>query len=303
MSARPRPVPRTQIGRAAAALAAVGTVLMGIAAPSAADVAIVETAWWSDSPTASAPEGGLVVGASMTGTSSVGAIRVGVGRGVRSATLTLVETGGRNQDAGGIQACVAADDWSAGPGGSLDDAPEWSCVDPPIELTRDGGRWTADVTPLLAGRSGAASIMVVPADDLDLTATLGLGFEAQFGRPALQATEEPPPAPLPSSTSTTAPPAAPPPAVAPPTPGPTPQPRPAQPPAFDTPGAPATVETIPAAEPSPTTTTTPPPVDEQAAPLPLDEPSDGKPWGRLLFYLPLSAVVGVAVRFLHARLA
>lgn len=118
---------------------------------------ILALGWWTRLPTTSAPEGGFAVGAGIDGPNSVAAVQIDLGSGVTSLTIDAVEAGGV-PDLAVMRACPAADGWTATSGGDLADAPEIDCADSVLFSRGTDGTWTADVTPLVAGRTGPVSI-------------------------------------------------------------------------------------------------------------------------------------------------
>ena len=143
----------------AAALFALGG---GVAARAA--IPVTKVGWWTKSPSpAGPPQGGIEVGAAPDGNLSVAALEIDAGGGASGAKLTLTESGGQAQQAATLQACPTSDSWASATGGALTDAPRAQCPTTPYALTRDSsGNWTIDLTPLLAGKTGPTSVMIVP---------------------------------------------------------------------------------------------------------------------------------------------
>lgn len=284
--------------RAARAVGLLGLVLVLVAlvpAPARAVTATVtETGWWTRRVgAAEQPAGGFEVAAGLQGEESVAALRVDVSGGTASAaTLVLAEAGGFGASGAALQVCATSDAWTAANPGAYADAPEASC-DGAASLARDdAGQWTADVTALVAGAlgGGTVSLVVAPAppatglpieapfdvqlSSAQLQVTDASGVGAGFGSlPPTTAYTFQPPAATPALPST---------AFAPPVP-PSAFPPAALPPAtiVGAPAAPAT------------------PAVDAAAPTagtfqPVASTGPGKPWGRLLWMVPLSAAVGAA---------
>lgn len=151
---------------------------MILAFPALASAGVETVGWFTRSPAASAPEGGLQVANAPDGVVSYGAISVTEdGDSITSATLTLKEEG-RNVNASGakLQACPAAGSFTAGKR-DLKAGPKADCVIGTVDLERSAeGVWTADVTSVLQGDSPAVAI--VPAEGTTL-------FQVSFAPPTL----------------------------------------------------------------------------------------------------------------------
>ncbi|MBI2168628.1 MAG: hypothetical protein HYU28_03880 [Actinobacteria bacterium] len=281
--------------RVRAVVATALVLAVGAVPRAAAEPAVSEVGWWTSSPFASAPEGGVAVGNAPNGPSSVAAVRLDLGRGVTgAATLRLEEAGGFAQEVASIQACRGDDAWQAADGGPLEDAPEDRCGTSPVLLEETEGVWTVDVAALIGGDS-TATVMLLPGPGSDPTGTLGLGWEVQFHEPSLSATEvagggggggsggaggTAPVATTPTTAGSST-------GVTPTTARSTPSPRPA--------GGGGQV-----------TVTTAGVVDEQAEGAEVDSgvgasagvvvapggPAEGRPWGQFGLFMILSALVG-----------
>lgn len=275
----------------AARMAAHATVIivailaLGPAAPARAATGVVEVGWWSSSPFSQAPEGGLIVGQSPSGTTGVSAIRFELGRGVTQATLVIAEDGGFGQDVAAIAVCRGSEDWTAVANGALEDAPEAQCGQNPKEMERDAGTWSVDLTPVVGDATGRVTVMLVPGQSPDPTGTLGLGWEVRLDPPTLQASE----VAAPATTTTSSP--APSPGVTAPS---------AAPPASSRPVSGGTARPT-ATTVAPITTTTTLAVEAAAAEAPPTRPlvapgggTEGRPWGRFGGFILLSALVGGA---------
>lgn len=149
--------------RSAFALGALLVVLIGSTAPADAAVPVSTVGWWTRSPSATAPDGGIAVGEAPDGNLSVAAIRIGTGGGATDVKLTLTESGGEAQEAASLQVCTTADSWNSAAGDDIGLAPRPECPSEPVLLTRDSaGIWTADVNSLVAGKTGDVALMIVP---------------------------------------------------------------------------------------------------------------------------------------------
>ncbi|HEX2850927.1 MAG TPA: hypothetical protein VHN98_10255 [Acidimicrobiales bacterium] len=287
----------------------VGAVLMavGLGFATAARTRAEETAasitavgWWTRQPGASAPPGGFRVSKQADGDSGVAALRIDVtADSVVRALLVLRESGGVRQTSASILACTTSSAWQPASAGAFDQAPKADCSGA-IPLSRDAnnGYWAADIARLLAGR-GTTSVMLMPGPSSD-GLPVDLGYEVDIDGAQLAATAgaaEPPPSSSSSTVrvdggafalgSTSAPEAA--------------------------SGAPASSFTAPAsstggdgaiatsAPPSPaapltaspkTTVPTPPARLSGTAGVRLAGTGAGLPWGRLVFLVPLAALIG-----------
>jgi hypothetical protein len=196
--------------RLAIVLASVGAcvVLSAIGASAQTAPSVVATGWWSRSPLASAPEGGLAVGAAPDGATSVSAIKVDLGGGVTNAVIALDEVSATGADLGAIVACAARNDWEPVEKGELTAAPRTDCsASPSVPVTRDAStlQWSVDLTRLLEGRTGEVTIALIPSW-LPQTATAGgvAAFDVQWsGPPTLTATAAVTSASTPVTTATT----------------------------------------------------------------------------------------------------
>ena len=136
---------------------------------------------------------------------SVAALRIPVDGPVLLARLTLKETASRSPEVAGLNACLTADPWKAAAPGAYGDAPKPDCSSK-VALTRDADakQWTGDVAPLLAGRQGDVSVMIVPNQDRASSPLSIVGFSIEFAPPVMEgatATNQRPPAPPPPSTA------------------------------------------------------------------------------------------------------
>jgi hypothetical protein len=146
----------------------------------------------------------VVVGNAPDGATSLAAVAVDVGdTGSAVVVLRGQEAGGSLQAAAAVRVCTTSDQWTSTTGGSLDSAPHPDCQGA-VDAARDSSDlWTADVTKLVARRTGIVSLMLVPgASPL---------FEVQLARPDVTGTaaaappsEAPPPIPATETPSAAA---------------------------------------------------------------------------------------------------
>ena len=142
------------------ALVIAAGVLLLPAGP-AGSVTVTAIGWWTRNPAASAPSEGMAVGVVPDGSATAAALKVHLGDGVRSATLELTEAGGVATDAANVLACETSTTWLPVEKGAFDAAPTTRCDEArSVVLLRDAdtGTWSADVSQLVAGRTGVASI-------------------------------------------------------------------------------------------------------------------------------------------------
>src|SRR2546425_3408756 len=146
----------------------VAAMLLGLPLTADASVSVTEVGWWTRSPSPPASPS-FSVGNAPDGALSKAALRVDVGGGALTAKITLTEADGQGQAAAGLQACLTGDTWTAEAKGDLAKAPKEEC-NKTASLTRGSdGKWTGDLTPLLAGKSGLQSVMIVPAAALPVS--------------------------------------------------------------------------------------------------------------------------------------
>lgn len=122
---------------------------------------VTETGWWSRNPFASPPARGFQVANAPDGAASVSAVRIAVEGRISKATLVINEAGGV-PEAATIRACSGASSWSASDH-AWAAAPASDCSKA-VSMTRNaaGANFAADITPLLQGAIGSATIMIVP---------------------------------------------------------------------------------------------------------------------------------------------
>jgi hypothetical protein len=165
-------------------------------APAAhAQVTVQKTGWWTRSAAAPAvPPNGLAVGEAPDGYLTVSAFQVDTGGGASNVAISLGESAGQGQQGASIQVCTTDDDWAQVEGGDLTLAPRPACPSDAVRLARDSkGVWTADLNTLLAGKTGAVSLMLIPgpnAAPLPGGARAG-AFQVSFQPPTVTGTVVP----------------------------------------------------------------------------------------------------------------
>lgn len=261
---------------------------------SAGEVAAV--GWWSRLPTASAPSGGFAVGAGPDGPTTVAAVRVDLGaNGMSRFVLQATETGGTGADLLDVLACPAVDSWTATAAGDFAAAPAIDCATASVPFRRaPDGTWSADLTALVAGKTGLLSVGLQPPPAGTANALGAAPAEVRYDRPAVSGDALTPPTTAPSAltpSSTPTPPATSPPgaSAAPTGSGRLPEPmsRPATPgPVAQTAGP----EQPPATLPSTTVATIASPTAAAS-----NDDGDGRPIKEAFFLVFLSALVGLAV--------
>ncbi|HUQ38534.1 MAG TPA: hypothetical protein VM030_00135 [Acidimicrobiales bacterium] len=173
---------------------AVTALLVALAAPVWAEGAgsVTEVGWWTSSPVAMAPEGGVAVQAAPDGSAiSVAAVRVALtSPDLRSASLALKEAGGAGATNAVLHVCRATGSWKAAAGGPMAEAPKPECERGAVRLERNDATavWSANVLPLLrASSEPTTTLMVRPAG----AGTVPIGWEVRFERPELHAEAAP----------------------------------------------------------------------------------------------------------------
>lgn len=271
----------------AAALFALVLLATGIAGALDGDPP-ANSGWWSQAPgAASQPDGGFQVAALAGQPVSVAALRFSTPSGVTSATLTLQEAdGGFVTPASSVQVCKTTDPWEPANPGAYEDAPTPDCSAGSL-MTRDAAAlvWSADVASLLPTLGGESSLMIVPGETAGGGSPLDPGYSVTFTAAALAVTAAPGTTVGPATTLYTAPPT--------PSGG-----GGGGSPSFTPPGA-VTPTTL-----APTTPDTAPADDAPATGEAFQPPGlaggatpggggDDQPWERLLFLVPISAILGI----------
>lgn len=247
--------------------------------------------WWSRDPSASAqPDGGFQVAGLANEPVSIAAVRFSTPSGVVTANLSLQESGGFVTPASSLQVCKTIEPWEPANPGAYDDAPAPDCT-APVTLERDAEAmvWSAPVGALLPSVGGDTTLMILPAESAGGGSPLDPGFQVTFSEAALAVVSAPGTTSGPSTTfssgslggtgggggggssSFTPPP--------PPTP--------------TTTAAPTTPDTAPEA-PASGDAFQPPALAGGATP---GGGGSDQPWERLLFLVPLSALIGVGMTY------
>lgn len=269
-------------------------------AATAAVITVTDVGWWSRRPGATAqPAAYFEVANGLQGEESVAALRVPLAGAVLSATIELTESGGVAQQAAVLKLCTTSTPWTPANPGAFADAPKPDCtvsVEPKREAS---GKWSADVTGLLAaaGAAGAANVMVLPVP-APVGGLVDPGFNIQFS-PAVIRADYAPASTAPANNSGSLS-------------GSIRSSGSASYPATAVGAAPrAPLGTVPATSaPAASTPAAPTGVGlpgQIAAPLDISVRRAGsgrpKPWGRLIWLVPLSAAGGIGAALARRRLA
>jgi hypothetical protein len=276
-------------------------VLLGVAASTALVAAgwqpahaagtaeVTAVAWWSQRLFAEPlPEGGFEVANGLGGAESVAALHVEVDGDVRSARLTVTEAGGVGQDVAPVAVCRTDAQWSPVNPGAWPERPTENC-DRRVILTRaEDGTWSGDVGTLLG--DGSTSLVLLPDPDPAVPSFFNVQFSgaslaASGGGSVTTTTDAAPPTTSGSSGSP----------VASPPRGPSPVVPSAPRPQVATTTTVAAPPTTAATGSTPTTAFTPRAVSASAG--------DGRPWGRLVLYVPICAAIAFAVAYGRSALA
>jgi hypothetical protein len=155
-----------------------------LGAPASASGDVEAVGWWTRSPAASAPDGGITVGAAPDGPTSVAALRVG-DPDAEAIVIRLTESNSLLGELAAFQVCPTSDNWPETAGGALADAPPPNCrrAARPLERGNDGV-WTVDVAPLLDATT--RSVAIVPVNS-----KLPTAFEVGFGPPEVRSIARP----------------------------------------------------------------------------------------------------------------
>jgi len=189
------------------ALLSLVLVALALAPTPAAGAApsVTGAGWWTRSPIASAPEGGITVGNAPDGPLSVAAVSIDLGEdGVTSGTLSLEQTGGQPPAAGQLVACVIGS-FTAEQGGAIADAPATTCDSTQAPVAANGTTWTVNVADLVGEQQGTVGIALVP-----VTGSASV-WDLQFDKPTFTGTAARPttasttPSSRPTTATTTAP--------------------------------------------------------------------------------------------------
>lgn len=290
------------------ALVGVGVGWIAAAPATAAPGAeITETGWWSRNPFADPPDRGFQVATAPDGPVSVSAIRIAIDGRVTKATLAINEAGGV-PEAAALRVCAGPSGWNASEH-AWASAPQADCAKTAsMSRSAASGNFTADITTLLTATKGSQTVMIVPAAGAP-------AWQVDFSIAILSAEVEPvPTSSSGSSTGSSEPDAssAGSGAIATGSPSGSSSPGPsanafdfAATPSFVAPAA-DPVGSEPTLDPGPAADVVDTAANPIAAPLP---PARGasQPWGRLIIFIPLSALAGAAItfgrRFAFERLA
>lgn len=155
-------------------LLTVGGVLLALVGAPDAGATVKGIGWWSDVPTASAPEGGISIGANPSGPSAVAAVLLDLEDGASRGSLTLHQSGGAAPAGAAIVACVVGS-FTPVEHGPMAEAPATACetTSTPVKVSGDGVTWSADITDLLGDKRGRVGVALVPAPGASL-------FDLQF---------------------------------------------------------------------------------------------------------------------------
>jgi hypothetical protein len=275
------------------ALGAVAFVVL-LAAPASAAGSVTAVGWWTRSPVASAPEGGLTIGNAPDGPLSVAAVAVDLGTsGVSSATLSLEQAGGAAVPGPGqLVACVVGGSFPPDAGAPIEEAPATTCDATQAPVAVNGTTWTVNVGELVGDKRGAVGIALVPA-----TGSASV-WDLQLAKPTFTATPASGGGGGPSSAGSPFQ------SVAPSSSSPTPSARPssssfavAKPPTVAAPRTPAST-----VAPSPSTTV----ADEGETAFvarPATATSTGRPIGQAVTLVLIAAVVGTGAGLVHRMAA
>lgn len=157
-------------------LFAMGAVLLAmVGGAPAAQASVIGVGWWSDAPTASAPAGGVAIGANPSGPAAVAAVLVDLGKdGASRVNLSLHQSGGAAPAGASIVACVVGT-FTPVEHGPMAEAPATVCegTSTPIKVSGDGVTWSADLSDLVGDKTGKVGIALVPGPGAGL-------FDLQF---------------------------------------------------------------------------------------------------------------------------
>jgi hypothetical protein len=260
---------------------AIAVLCIGIDASGANDIAQVASAtWWSKRPAAMPTTGAtsFEVASGVDGDESVAGLRVLVHGTVTKATLTISEAANQPTaiSAPKLQVCTTSGAVMAGPNpGAYTDAPKADCDKGASALARDDkGNWSADVTSWLTGAINEVHLMVVPAPDKTLP--VPPTFFVQFATSRITAEGTP------DVTTPVA-------ASAPPKGPPAGKTTVTAAPSRSTASAPVST---PATVPTPTpTSVAATPTPQRLGGIPVSSTTKKKQWGKLVWVLPLSALI------------
>lgn len=197
--ARHRGSPRTALLFAVLAAALTWFTMPSAGAKGAVEVTVDQVGWWSSNP-ASPPagEGGFEVSAAPDrSVQSLAAIQLTfAATQVDSAQVTLTESAAAGAELGTLAVCTTDESWEAEDPGARGDAPKQDCSEK-INLTRvEGeGTWLGDIASLVSD-GGTVSIVILPEHTPPTPA--GTGMVVRIGEIELTATGS---SPTPPTTS------------------------------------------------------------------------------------------------------
>jgi hypothetical protein len=148
-------------------ISACAALLLAFAPPSSGDsilASVAKVGWWSQQPGAQAqPEGGFQVTLGPSGPQSAAAVELSVGEGKDvKTTLLLAEGQSVRSDAAALQACTIRGSWKAENPGAWTSVPGYDCGTS-VMLARDAASasWKADVSKLVQA-GGLSDIIILP---------------------------------------------------------------------------------------------------------------------------------------------
>jgi len=242
---------------------------------------ITAVGWWTQRPGAGElPAGGFEVALFPNRPVSVAALRVEVKTApITNALLELTEAEQVLGDVARVQACPTKEQWTPANPGAWSEAPTPACEGAAVTLGRNAvGSWTGDVESLLRG--GSTSIVLVPSQELS-DQQQSVTFQLTFAGAKLVASS---PAGSQPDQDPAPPPFDPPPVIAEPS----------------VPSAPVEPVPVPAATTAPTVT--PAAATNAFAGTTAEAATEGKPWWRLLFGVPLAVAAGFAAVYARRQL-
>ncbi len=268
----------------AAATLVAATLCAGVPVAVAAEAAtITAVGWWTQRPGAGElPAGGFEVALFPNGPVSIAALRVDVKTApITNALLELTEAEQVLGDVARVQACPTKEQWTPANPGAWSEAPTPACEGAAVALGRNtDGSWTGDVESLLRG--GSTSIVLVPSQELS-DQQQSVTFQLTFAGARLVASS---PAGSNPDQDPTPPPFGAPPVIAEPS----------------VPSAPVEPVPVPAAPTAPVPAATPAAAANAFAGTSAEADTEGKPWWRLLFGVPLAVAAGFAAVYARRQL-
>ncbi len=148
-------------------VATVLTVSPGADAQAVEPIVVTEVGWWTLAAGAPKAPGGFQVAqsANNSGDMSVAALKVRINTAQLGSALFVLneQVTSIRPDGGGIMACLSASTWAAANPGLWSDVPARDCGRQ-VQMVRSANQlaWSADLLPLLSGKTGTVSVMFVP---------------------------------------------------------------------------------------------------------------------------------------------